>query len=107
MHLFKHPELAGTRRHCLKKVPRKLRSRLAVIDEEDDAIGWGLQFVEGWSKERLMYMTALTFGLSSFVVIVLVSMLGHDIQNAAAIASYMLSFMTIGIAAAQAALHMT
>jgi hypothetical protein len=107
MHLFKHPELAGTRRHCLKKVPRKLRSRLAVIDEEDDAIGWGLQFIEGWSKKRLMYMTALTFGVGSFVVMVVVSMLGHDIQNAAAIASFMLSFVTIGIATAQAALHMT
>jgi hypothetical protein len=106
MHLFKHPELAGTRRHCLKKVPRKLRSRLAVIGEEDDAVGWGLQFIEGWSKKRLMYMTALTFGVGSFVVMVSVSMLGHDIQNAAAIASFMLSFVTIGIATAQAALHM-
>jgi hypothetical protein len=107
MHLFKHPELAGTRKHCLKKIPRKLRSRLAVIDEEDDAIGWGLQFVEGWSKKRLMYMTALMFGLGSLVVMVLVSVLGQNIQNAAAIASFMLSFVTIGIATAQAALHMS
>jgi hypothetical protein len=52
-------------------------------------------------------MTALTFGVGSFVVIVSVSMLGHDIQNAAAIASFMLSFVTIGIATVQAALHMT
>ncbi|KAE9374270.1 hypothetical protein N431DRAFT_437737 [Stipitochalara longipes BDJ] len=107
MHLFKHPELAGTKKHCLKKIPRKLRNRLAVVDEEDDAIGWGLQFIEGWSKKRLMYMTALTSGLSSFIVMILVSILGHDIQNAAAIASFMLSFVTIGIATAQAALHMS
>ncbi len=106
MHLFKHPELAGTRKHCLKKIPRKIRNRLAVLNEEDDAIGWGLQFIEGWSKKRLMYMTALTFGLSSFLVILLVSILGHNIQNAAALASFMLSFVTIGIATAQAALHM-
>jgi len=107
MHLFKHPEEAGTKKLCLKKIPRKLRNRLAVIDEEEDAIGWGLQFVEGWSKKRLMYTTALTFGLSSFVVMVLVSVLGHDVQNAGAIASFMLSFVTIGIATAQAALHMS
>jgi hypothetical protein len=107
MHLFKHPELAGTKKQCLKKIPRKLRSRLAIIDEEDDAIGWGLQFIEGWSKKRFMYMTALTFGLSSFVVMVLVSILGQNIQNAAAIASFMLSFVTMGIATAQAALHMS
>jgi hypothetical protein len=107
MHLFKHPKLAGARKNCLKKIPRKLRNRLAVADEENDAIGWGLQFVEGWSKKRLMYMTTLTFGLSSFVVMILVSILGHDIQNAAAIASFMLSFVTIGIATAQAALHMS
>lgn len=107
MHLFKHPELAGTRKHCLKKIPRKLRNRLAVLNEEDDAIGWGLQFIEGWSKKRLMYMTALTFGLCSFVVMILVSILGQNIQNAAAIASFMLSFVTIGIATAQAALHMS
>jgi uncharacterized membrane protein len=107
MHLFKHPELAGTTKHCLKKIPRKLQNRLTVVDEEDDAIGWGLQFIEGWSKKRLMYMTALTFGLSSLVVMILISILGHDIQNAAAIASFMLSFMTIGVATAQAALHMS
>jgi hypothetical protein len=50
MHLFKHPDKAGTKNKCLKKIPRKLRNRLAIIDEEEDAIGWGLQFVEGWSK---------------------------------------------------------
>jgi hypothetical protein len=54
-----------------------------------------------------MYMATLTFGLSSFVVMILVAILGHDIQNAGAIASFMLSFVTIGIATAQAALHMT
>lgn len=107
MHLFKHPEKAGTKNKCLKKIPRKLRNRLAVLDEEEDAIGWWLQFVEGWSKKRLMYMTALTFGLSSLIVLVVVSILGHNIQNAAAIASFMLSFVTIGIATAQAALHMS
>lgn len=106
MHLFKHPELAGTRKKCLQKIPRKLRNRLAVLDADDDAIGWGLQFIEGWSKKRLMYMTALTFGFSSVVVMVLVSILGHDVQNAGAIASFMLSFVTIGIATAQAAMHM-
>jgi hypothetical protein len=54
-----------------------------------------------------MYMTALKFGMSNFVVMVLVSILGRDIQNAAAIASFILSFVTIGIATAQAALRMT
>ena len=107
MHLFKHPTLAGTRKLCLKKIPRKLQNRLIVLNEEDDATGWGLQFIEGWSKKRLMYMTALTFVLSSLVVMILVAILGHDIQNAAAIASFMLSFVTVGIATAQAALHMS
>jgi hypothetical protein len=107
MHLFKHPELAGTKKHCLRKIPRKVRNRLVVLDENDDAIDWGLQFIEGWSKKRLMYMAALTFALSSFVVMILVSVLGHDIQNAGAIASFMLSFVTIGIATVQAALHMS
>ncbi|KIN07137.1 hypothetical protein OIDMADRAFT_174154 [Oidiodendron maius Zn] len=107
MHLFKHPTLAGTRKLCLKKIPRKLQNRLIVLNEEDDATGWGLQFVEGWSKKRLIYMTALTVVLSSLVEIILVAILGHDIQNAAAIASFMLSFVTVGIATAQAGLHMS
>jgi hypothetical protein len=38
---------------------------------------------------------------------ILVSILGHDIQNAAAITSFILSFITIWIATAQAALHMS
>jgi hypothetical protein len=37
MHLFKHPELAGTRKHYLKKIPGKLRNRLAIVGEEADA----------------------------------------------------------------------
>lgn len=107
MHLFKHPELAGMRKHCLKKFPRKLRERLTLSDEERDSTGWGLQFIEGWSNKKLMYGAAMTFGLSSVIVMILISIMGHNIQNAAAIASFMLSFVTIGIATLQAALHMS
>jgi len=55
--------------------------------------------------KRLMYAAELSFGLTSLFVIILVSVIGHNIQNAAAIASFMLSFVTIGIATLQAALH--
>ncbi|KAF8858277.1 hypothetical protein BDZ45DRAFT_743523 [Acephala macrosclerotiorum] len=108
MNLFKHPELAGTRsKHCLNKIPRRLRERLAIIDEDYPPLGWGLQFVEGWSKKRLMYLAASTFSFASLVVIILVSVLGRNIQNAAAIASFMLSLITIAVTTLQAAIHMS
>ncbi|KUJ13162.1 uncharacterized protein LY89DRAFT_753673 [Mollisia scopiformis] len=106
-HMFQHPELAGSNRHCLNKIPRRLRDRLVVVDRDYPPLGWGLQFVEGWSKRRLMYVAAVIFGLGSFIVMILVSVLGQNIQNAGAIASFMLSLVTIGVAALQAGMHMS
>ena len=49
----------------------------------------------------------MSFGLSSLLVMILVSILGHNIQDAGAIASYMLYFLVIGLATLQAALNMS
>jgi hypothetical protein len=106
-HMFKHPELAGPNRHCLNKIPRRLKDRLVIVDRDYPPLGWGLQFVEGWSKKRLMYVTAGIFGLGSLIVMILVSVLAHNIQNAGAIASYVLALVTIGIAALQTGMHMS
>lgn len=107
MHCFMYPGKIGSGKRRLRKIPRRLRDRLALAPEDNDTIGWGLQFVEGWSKKRLMYAVAVSFGATSLLVLILFSILGHNIQNAAAIASFMLSFVTIGITTLQAALHMS
>jgi hypothetical protein len=107
MHCFMHPDKIGPGKKRLRKIPRRLKERLALVEDDRDTIGWGLQFVEGWSKKRLMYAVAVSFGLASFLLLILLSIMGHNIQNAAAIASFMLSLVTIWIATLQTGLHMS
>jgi hypothetical protein len=88
-------------------IPRRLNQRLELTSDDSDIVGWGLQFVEGWSKKRLLYMAGVLCGLSSLLVLILISILGKNIQNAAAIAGFILALLTAGIATLQAAMYMT
>ena len=107
MHSFKHPECTGTGKRCLRMIPRRLNKRLSLVPDDSDIVGWGLQFVEGWSKKRLVYTSGFLCGLGSLLVLVLMSVLGKNIQNAAAIASFILAFVAAGIATLQVAMYMT
>jgi hypothetical protein len=109
MHMLKHHEKLKnrTRKCCLKKMPRKLTNRLTLINDDDDTVGWGLQFIEGWSWKRLVYSAAILFCLTALLVMILASVIDHNIQTAGAIAGCILSIFTAGIAIMQAALYMS
>jgi uncharacterized membrane protein len=65
-----------------------------------------LQFIEGWSWKRLVYIAAIHFCLTALLMI-FVSAIDHNIQTAGAIAGFILSIFTAGIAIMQAALYMS
>jgi hypothetical protein len=107
MHNFKHPQLTGAGKRCLRMIPRRLNERLTLTADDSDIVGWGLQFIEGWSRKIILYMAGFLYGLGSFLVLVLMSILGKSIQNAAAIASFILTFVTAEIGTLQAAMYMS
>jgi hypothetical protein len=108
MHMLKHHEKLKNRtgKCCLKKMLRKLTNHLTLINDDDDTVGWGLQFIEGWSWKRLVYIAAIHFCLTALLMI-FVSAIDHNIQTAGAIAGFILSIFTAGIAIMQAALYMS
>ncbi|KAF8857834.1 hypothetical protein BDZ45DRAFT_787414 [Acephala macrosclerotiorum] len=83
MHLFQNPDCAENEGICASRFPKKLKRKL----KSDGGVnpGWGLHFVEGWDWRKI-----------SIVII----------QDAFAIASYMIGFATVTVGTLQAVLLM-
>jgi len=68
--------------------------------------GWGLQFVEGWDMKTIWMIAFLGFAVGSLLVGVLWAVYGHSVQNAFAIAGYMVGLLGISLGTLQAVLVM-
>jgi len=62
--------------------------------------------VEGWDVKKIWIAGFLLFGLGSLLLGILWAVFGHSIQDAFAIASYVVSFATLSIGTVQAVLHL-
>ena len=105
MHLFEHPHDAADGPFCLNRFPKKLKERLKCIGGDINP-GWGLQFVEEWDVRKIWIICFVFFGLGSLLIGILWAIYGHSIQDAFAIASYMLGFATVTVGTIQALLVM-
>ena len=105
MHLFSCPEHAGERSVCLDRIPKKLRERLQVSQETGIDVGWGLQLEEGWNQKKVWCCAFLVFGIGSGVGLVLCKVFEHSIQDAFAVAAYMVAVVTLSIGFTQAMCH--
>ncbi|KAH7399773.1 hypothetical protein BKA64DRAFT_670366 [Cadophora sp. MPI-SDFR-AT-0126] len=104
MHVFQNPECADEEPLCLSRFPKKLKERLAC--QRGIKLGWGLQFVEGWDGKKLWLTGFVFFGLSSLTIGILWAVLKHSIQDAFAVAGYMVALGTMSIGTIQAFLVM-
>lgn len=104
MHLFQHPECADDEMLCLNRFPKKLKEKLKCAKGINP--GWGLQFVEGWDLRKIWILVFILFGMGSLVLGVLWAVYKHSIQDAFAIAAYMLTFATLTVGVMQALLIM-
>lgn len=68
--------------------------------------GWGLQFEEGWDARKIWWVVFVIFGCGSAGIGVLWAVLGHSVQDAFAIAGYMVAFGTASVGSLQALLVM-
>jgi hypothetical protein len=104
MHVFQHPDCAEDEPLCLSKFPKKLKEKL--LCRGGIKPGWGLQFIEGWDAKKLWMIGFLFFGLGSLTIGVLWAVFRHSIQDAFAIAAYMVAFGTMTVGTVQAFLVM-
>ncbi|CZR67864.1 uncharacterized protein PAC_17763 [Phialocephala subalpina] len=104
MHLFQHPDHALDLPICLDRFPKKLKEKLKC--ENGVKLGWGLHFVEGWNTKSIWIIVSLIFGIGSLLMGVLWAVYGHSIQNAFAVAAYVVALAGVGIGTLQAVLVM-
>ena len=104
MHVFQNPDCAEEESLCLSRFPKKLKERLRC--KGGTKPGWGLQFKEGLDTKKLWITMFVVFGLGSLTMGISWAILKHSIQDAFAIAAYMLAFATVTIGTVRAMLVM-
>jgi hypothetical protein len=104
MHLFQHPEHADEETVCLDRFPKKLKEKLECKPGTPTSIGWGLEFVEDWDWKLIWWIAFAVLGLGSLLVGVLWAVFKHSVQDAFAIAAYMVAFVGVSVGALQSAL---
>ncbi|TEY61539.1 hypothetical protein BOTCAL_0167g00140 [Botryotinia calthae] len=106
MHLFLHPDHADEDTVCLDRFPKKLKEKLSCRKGQPTNFGWGLEFVEGWDIKSIWIVAFIVFGIGSLLLGILWAVYKHSIQDAFAIAGYMVSFTAISVGAIQSLLVM-
>lgn len=101
-HLFSHPECAEEEPLCLSRFPKKLKEKLSCKGGIEP--GWGLQIVEGWHVKRIWWVVFFMLGSGSLGIAVLWSVFGHNVQDAFAIAGYVVAFGAASLGSLQALL---
>lgn len=95
MHVFQHLDCAEPKPLCLSRFPKKLKERLRCKGRIKP--GWGLQFVKGWSAKRIWIVVFVIFGLRSLTTGILWAVFKHSIQDAFALATYIVAFATVSV----------
>ncbi|KAJ8058189.1 hypothetical protein OCU04_012388 [Sclerotinia nivalis] len=106
MHLFLHPDHADEDTVCLDRFPKKLKEKLCCKKGQPTNFGWGLEFVEGWDMKSIWIISFVIFGIGSLLLGILWAVYKHSIQDAFAIAGYMVSFTAVSVGAIQSLLVM-
>ncbi|RDL37225.1 uncharacterized protein BP5553_04658 [Venustampulla echinocandica] len=104
MHVFQHPDCAEEESLCLSRFPKKLKERLRCRGGIKP--GWGLQYEDGLDIKKLWITLFVVFGLGSLTIGISWAILKHSIQDAFAIAAYLLAFATVTVGTVRALLVM-
>jgi len=105
MHYLRCPHEASSKTPCLEKMPKKMNDKLNVCPIKGISPGWGLYFVEDWNWKKILIGTYLTFMGSGIIVGVVCWWLDHSIQDAFAVAGFVVACFATGVGASQAWLN--
>jgi hypothetical protein len=92
IHHFDHPHHADVVPVLFRRVPRRLRDKLAACPVKGSAVGWGLELKEGPDAVVLFLAGCGAFAVA-LVVAILYSVLKVDVRSGFAIAAFMLAFL--------------
>ena len=92
MHFFEHPDHAEVVPVLYRRVPKKLRARLAACPRAGSGVGWGMQLAEGPDPFLVFACGCAAFGVALAVAIVWITLRREDVQGAFAIAGFLLAF---------------
>ncbi|KAK0100192.1 hypothetical protein ONS95_008530 [Cadophora gregata] len=104
MHLYHHPECASTALFCVPRFPKKKREQLKWCHTKGLNPGWGLEFIEGWDMKKIWIIVFVLFCLGSLLVAAMLTIFGKSLQDAFAVAAYMVTMATVTIGFVQALL---
>ena len=99
LHLFQNPDCADKESVCADRFPKKLREVLKCSSGAKP--GWGLQLVEDWDWQKIWLIGFVFFGLGSFLIGIMWAVYNHSVQDAFAIASYVVAFGAVSVGTLQ------
>lgn len=91
LHYFEHPDHADVVPVLFRRVPKKLRGKLAICPVKRSSVGWGMQLAEGVSAWLLFWCGCAAFGVA-LAIAVGWSVARCDVQGGFAIAGFLVAF---------------
>ena len=104
MHLFHSPSCALNSPVLMQRFPKKILRPLTCPNVNPLIPGWGIQFLTTYSVPKLFLLFSIFFCLRSAIFGVLWCVFKHSIQDAFAIAAYVVALGGVGIGSVQALL---
>jgi hypothetical protein len=92
MHFFDHPDHAEILPVLYRRIPKKLRGRLVACPRAGNAVGWGMQVIEGPDSFVVFVCGCAAFAVALVVAVVWIMLKNEDVQGAFAIAGFVLAF---------------
>lgn len=90
----------------MQRFPKKILRPLTCPSVNPLTPGWGIQFLTSWDFAKIWFLLFIFFGLGSGLIGILWCVFKHSIQDAFAIAAYMVAFGTVSVGTVQALLVM-
>ncbi|KAE9376310.1 hypothetical protein N431DRAFT_462155 [Stipitochalara longipes BDJ] len=106
MHLFHNPSCALDSPVLMQRFPKKILRPLTCPNLNPLTPGWGIQFLSTYSAPKLFILFSIFFGLGSLVFGILWCAFKHSIQDAFAIAAYVVALGTVSLGSVHALLVM-
>ncbi len=92
MHFFEHPHHAEVVPVLYRRIPKKLREKLAACPVKHSSVGWGMQLVEGLDPFLVFVYGCVAF-IAALAAAVVWVVAREDIQGGFAIAGFVLAFV--------------
>jgi hypothetical protein len=92
LHFYDHPDHLGVLPTVFKKIPKKLRTRLAPCPIKGCTVGWGIQIVESFNWGTIFPFSTLGF-LLCMVFGFAWAAIKKDVQGGFGVASFLLAFV--------------